>query len=282
MVDTKAKVDLAIIMVNYNMRDDILACLQTLKQDIAQTNLNIKVVVVDNGSTDNLGRVLTNQYPEVLFVPTGENLGYGKGNNVGFASVDATYYLVLNPDTKMVQPKTLERMYNWMEKNDQVGMFGPKLYYPDGTLQLSCFRFPKFLDKPMRQLKLEWIESVRKRIDFFMMKDFDHQTARPVDWLMGSALFIRKTTLDEVGGFDDNFFMYFEDCDLARRFWQHHWPVYYVPEIVIEHVHQRATTKSGGVIRSLFTSRLAREHMKSWLYYYKKWRGQHPKPGSLM
>lgn len=282
MVDTTAAVDIAIILVDYNMRDDILACLQTLRPQITQSPLTIEIVVVDNASPDPIGETLAREYPEVRFVQAGDNVGYGKGNNLGFAAVDAAYYFVLNPDTKMIQPNTLDRLHAWMEQRSRVGMIGPRLLYPDGVLQLSCFRFPKMIDKPMRQLKLEWIEFVKKRIDFFLMKDFDHRESRPVDWLLGSALFLRKEALSAVGGFDENFFMYFEDCDLARRLWQQHWPVYYVSEITIQHVHQRATTKSGGVMKSLFTSRLAREHMKSWWYYYRKWKKQHPKPASLL
>ncbi len=267
--------DIAITIVNYNMRDAILACLQTLRADIASSNLDVVVTIVDNASSDNLQRVLANQFPEVRFIANDANVGFGRGNNVGLQSVKAKYYFVLNPDTSFVQPNTLSRLYDWMEREPKVGMIGPKLIYPDGTLQKSCFRFPKFSDKIMRQLKLDRFYRVKKRIDHFLMEDFDHRSARAVDWVLGSAMFVRAKALEQVGGFDDRFFMYFEDCDWCRRFWEAHWPVYYVPEITIAHVYARATTKTGGVIKSLLTSRLAREHVKSWWRYYHKWRNRH-------
>ncbi len=264
--------DIAIITVNYNMRDAILAMLKSAQKDIAISDLDIAVVIVDNASSDNLVRILKNQYPWVTVIEAGKNLGFGGGNNIGLNSVEAKYYFVLNPDTVFVQPNTLRRLYEYMERETKIGMIAPKLVNADGSLQYSCFRFPKFLDKPLRQLGFERVHIVKKRVDSFLMKDFDHKKARPVDWVLGSAMFVRAEALKKVGGFDERFFMYFEDCDWCRRFWEAHFPIYYVPEIIIAHAYSRGSAKTKGLFRSLMFNRLTREHVKSWLMYYKKWK----------
>ena len=263
--------DIAIIIVNYNMRDSILACLKSLRKDIFESGLDVSVVVIDNNSSDNLDRIIKNQFPEVVFIKNQRNLGFGAANNIGVQSVSAKYYFILNPDTKFIQPKTLLRLHNWMEKNKKVGMVSPKLVYEDGALQYNCFRFPKFADKPMRQLKLEKIHPIKKRVDKFLMKDFEHLDTRPVDWVLGSAMFARGDVFHKIGGFDDQYFMYFEDCDLCRRFWKNNSPVYYLHDVVVQHLHQRGSAKVKGLVRSLLLNRLAREHLKSWWRYYKIW-----------
>lgn len=264
-------IDIGIIIVNYKMRDRILTALPTIRKDAQKSGLSVRVVVVDNASSDNLGKILKNQYPEVAYIENRENLGFGKANNLGMAAVEAKYYFILNPDTRFTENATLRRLYDWMEREQAVGMVGPRLAYTDGRLQESCFRYPRLWDKPLRQLGFERFYWAKRRIDTFLMRDFDHRTTRPVDWILGSAMFVRKSAVDAVGGFDDRFFMYFEDCDWCRRFWDAHFPVYYLPEVTIEHVYQRGSAKTKGTLRSLLFNKLTRIHLQSWVRYFQKW-----------
>lgn len=264
--------DIAIITVNYKMKDRIRACLRTLTADLRDAELSVKIVVVDNASGDGIAASLAAEYPDVLCIENTDNVGFGKANNAGMAAVDASYYFIMNPDTLFIEPNTMRRLYEYMEREQGVGMIGPRLQYEDGAFQDSCFRFPRMLDKIVRQLGLDtWSLPARRRVDYFLMRDFNHQSTRPVDWILGSAMFVRGTALKAVGGFDERFFMYFEDCDWSRRFWAAHWPVYYVPSITLVHIYSRATAKSKNVFRSLLMSKLARIHLQSWWRYYRKW-----------
>lgn len=105
------------------------------------------------------------------------------------------------------------------------------------------------------------------------MTDYDHNIERPVDWVMGSAMFVRQKSIDDVGLFDDRFFMYFEDCDWCRRMWDIYWQVRYLPSCVLYHKHKRDSAKVPG-IKAILQNPITRIHIKSWLQYWWKWKFQ--------
>ena len=148
----------------------------------------------------------------------------------------------------------------------------------DGSLQYSCYRFDlqSIMIKPLKQInwdkKYKWIQ---KYADRLIMKDFDHNETRPVDWVLGAAMVVRKEVVDQLGWFDERYFMYLEDCDWCRTMWENGWPVYYVHDIVIMHMHARESAKVPGIIKALFKNKLARIHLASWGKYLLKWRGKH-------
>ena len=150
---------------------------------------------------------------------------------------------------------------------------GPKLLYPDGTLQLSCSRFPNFFIPILRRTFLgEYFKKIR---DSFMMKDFDHNSIREVDWLMGSCLMFKKNQVDNEGksfspSFDERYFMYFEDTDLGRTFKSRGLKVVYNPEAVVIHDHARESAKHSWYI-AIFTDKITWIHIESWLKYFIKW-----------
>lgn len=274
--------DVVTITVNYKMKEDIIRMLNHLKSDIKESALKVLPVVVDNDSRDGLGAYIRENLKDVEFIDAGANLGFGRANNLALRRFDAKYYFILNPDVIFTdeKEKIIERMYKWMENHPAVGMIGPKLLNFDGSLQFSCHRFADPLTQPLGRLGLHerWNE-IFEKYKKFQMSDFNHNSTRPVDWIMGSAMFIRGAAYKEVGGFDDRFFMYFEDCDLCRRFWESGWPVYYVHDISILHGHRRASAAKSAhlfdAIVSIFKNKLTRIHLLSWIKYFLKWRGRH-------
>jgi len=143
---------------------------------------------------------------------------------------------------------------------------GPKLLNPDDTLQYSCSRFPKVYTPILRRTFLgDYFKTSR---DGFMMTDFNHDEIREVDWLMGSCLLVRQAGWD---GFDERFFMYFEDIDLGRRVKAIGKKVIYNPRAVVVHDHQRQSARWPWYVAP-FKDSLAREHIKSWLKYFWKWK----------
>lgn len=268
--------DINIVIVNYKMKDDINKCLSSLFADFADDKLNVHVVVVDNASGDGIEPWLRVAYPEVQCLQLQKNLGFGAAQNAGIKSASAKYQFVLNPDTYFFPGShTLKKLYLWMETHPKIGMIGPKMLYPDGALQYSCYRFPTFWQPLFSRTKFGTAGQGKKINDYALMKDYDHNRTQPVDWLMGSAMFVRAALLDKVGLFDENFFMYYEDSDWCRRFWEHGFPVYYVHDIVIQHVHGRGSAKIPGVLNAVIKNKLARVHIISWLKYMWKWRGNY-------
>lgn len=268
--------DVNVVIVNYKMKDNIEKCLSSFFQDLQGSSLDVQVVVVNNSPSDGLKEMLSEKFPAVKYIEQTGNPGFGKSQNKGMQAVDAKYYFALNPDTQFhVGQKTVEKLFQFMEAHPKVGMIGPKLLYPDGTLQYSCWRFPPFFQPFYQRTKLGKTKHGEKRVAFHHMKDFDHGHTIPVDAIMGSAMFVRKHATDQVGLFDERFFMYYEDIDWCLRMWEAGWPVYYVHDISLTHIHGRGSAKIPGVFRALIKNKLARIHLTSWFKYILKWRGIH-------
>ncbi len=273
--------DLNVVFLNYLMKDDILVAIDSVIKDIAGCHFDVQITVADNsGNRDEIKEAADSRFrgnDKIRFVDCGGNVGFGKGCNIGFAAGEARYYATFNPDT-VIPPnsKTIERLIRFMDEHPKIGLIGPKLLNIDGSLQYSCYRFdfPSIFIKPFRHIgldkKYKWVGRFSDRLQ---MKDFDHDETRPVDWVMGSAMLARKTATDEVGWFDDRYFMYMEDSDWCRRMWEAGWPVYYVHDIAIYHGHARDSAKVPGVLKALLKNKLARIHLRSWAQYLWKWRG---------
>ncbi|MBU0660799.1 glycosyltransferase family 2 protein [Patescibacteria group bacterium] len=272
--------DINIVFLNYMMKDDILRAIESLVADITGSVFDIQITVADNSENkDNIKEDLAKKFPQVDYVDAGGNIGFGAGNMKGFERTEARYYFALNRDT--IIPKgtqVIDQMITYMDEHLKIGCIGPKLLNMDGTLQYSCYRFDfkSIFIKPLKQInfdkKYKW---VKKHTDRLLMKDFDHNSTRPVDWVLGAAMMVRKEVMNNTGGFDDRFFMYLEDADWCHRMWEAGYPVYYVHDIVIKHVHARDSSKVPGIFKALFKNKLARIHLVSWMKYLWKWRGNY-------
>ncbi len=260
--------DLSIIILNYKSQGLLKQCLRHI--DRLTIESEFEVIVVDNASDDGTGQMLANQFPSVRFIQSDTNLGYGGGMNLGLKRATGRYQLILNPDIAILTNE-LEAMMRYMDEHQDIGILGPKLINPDSSLQYTCYRFPSFLMPIYRRTVLGKIPWIKRKVEDYLMTWWDHKTPRDVDWLLGGCLLCRKSVLDTISLFDDRFFMYFEDVDLARRCWQAGYRVVYFPFAEIVHYHQRSSAERGWV-SSLF-SRITREHIKSWLKYFMKYAG---------
>ncbi len=264
--------DIAVILVNFKMANFVKASLSGLKTQCENSNLNIRIVVVDNNSDDNVRDIIGESgCTNLTSVFLSENLGYGGGVNRGIQAVEAKYYFVVNPDLVFFEDRTLDRLHSFMEENKKVGMAAPKLLNTDGSLQLSCWRFPSRMVPMYRRTALGNTKRGRKAIRNFLMEEWDHKQTQPVECIMGSAMFVRAESLKKVGLMSEEYFMYFEDMDWCRRFWNHHQPIYYVHDVRIRHHWQRDSAKVKG-IKAVALNSLTRTHVKSWMKYMWKWR----------
>ncbi|MFA5184245.1 MAG: glycosyltransferase family 2 protein [Patescibacteria group bacterium] len=262
--------DLSVIIVNYKSKDKLLNCLASIRRSDLGV-LTYELIIVDNHSGDDLAD-LSRDYPAAKIIISPKNLGMGAGNNLGLRYATGELILILNPDT-VVQERTIATMAAYLRANPGVGLVGPKIFYPDGALQASCARFPSFFIPILRRTFLgDYFKSIR---DKFTMDDYDHLSIRPVDWLMGSCLMFKREIALSGGRifaprFDERYFMYFEDTDLARQIWTNGRQVVYNPEAVVVHDHGRLSAKHPWYI-ALFVDRLTWVHIGSWLKYFIKW-----------
>jgi GT2 family glycosyltransferase len=258
--------DLSIIIVNYKSADKTLKCLSAIKSsDLA--GFEYEIIVVDNFSNDLSVERIKERHNDIKVLENKANVGMGAGNNAGAKLAVGEYILVLNPDTYL-GINALNTMLGYIKADPDIGLVGPRLNNPDGTLQYTCMRFPRLCTPLLRRTFLG--RFAPGHLERFLMKDYDHRDARQVDWIMGSCLLIRKKIFDDLGGFDSRFFMYFEDTDLCRRITRAGFKVMYLPQAEGVHDHGRASAREHWYIAP-FTNRLARAHIASWVKYFWKW-----------
>jgi len=260
--------DLTIIILNYKTKGLVKQCIRNVM--VSTADLNYEIIVIDNGSNDGCEQMMKENFPEIKFIQTGKNLGFAAGNNFGLKEAKGKYVMILNPDVTVLN-HSINKMVEFMEKNPEVGLAGPKLINPNGTYQISCrtFQTPKLI--LFRRTPLGHLPFAKKELEKHLMIDFDHQTNQAVDWVMGACILIRKTAMDKVGLLDERFFFYVEDMDWCRRFWRQGFKVYYLAEAEMVHLYERASAIENW---SFWTfNKMTRWHIVSWLKYFTKYLG---------
>jgi GT2 family glycosyltransferase len=222
--------DLSIIIVNWNVRDLLRRCLDSI---VAARLLRLEVIVVDNASSDGSVAMLRADFPHVTLVANAHNVGFPAGNNQGFAVARGRYVMTLNPDAEIVGD-ALARMIAYLDAQPKVGALGPQLRNPDGSIQSSRRRFPTFATALFEST---WLQSIapRRVVRRYYLQDAPPDRTQEVDWLTGACLLVRREVLETVGGFDETFFMYSEELDWCRRIKSAGWKIVYLPEARVMH-----------------------------------------------
>lgn len=242
-----------IIIVNWNAGHQIKTCVESLTNTCAK-----KIIVVDNASTDGSDQTVA-QHPRVKLVQSGENLGFGKACNLGAGLADSEFLLFLNPDAA-VFPETLEKALAFMkhEANSHIGICGVQLLDESGQVARSCSRFPSLkgflarafgLDKAMPRLGLA-------------MAEWSHDKTQKVDQVIGAFFLVRRELFETLGGFDERFFVYFEEVDFSYRAKQLGWHTMYLADV--QAFHSGGGTSNQVKARRLFYS------LRSRLLYVSK------------
>lgn len=236
--------DLAVIIVSWNVRDYLSECLSSVYSDLNRSRLRGGVWVVDNGSTDGTLALLENIFPHTHVIANQHNAGFGAANNQGMmeaTKADPRYLLLLNPDT-IVRARALEHLVRFLDENPEAGMAGARLVYRDGRFQHSAFAFPGVM-----QLICDlWPVSGRlyeSRLNGRYPRHLYRPDAPPfpVDHPLGAAMIIRRDVAEKTGGFDESFHMYCEEIDWSWRIHNAGWSVYTVPAAEIVHYGGEST-----------------------------------------
>ncbi len=240
---------IAVAIVNRNTREHLRACLATVRPQAPA-----EIVVVDNASTDGSADLVRAEYPQVVLHANRTGRGYGAGANQAIASCTAEYVLLLNADT-LLQPGALQALSDYLDRHPQVAIAGPRLVNPDGTLQGSCHSFPAPLHTLLENSPLGDLVSRVPVVRSGYLRAWAHTRARAVPWVKGAALAMRRGALQQVRGFDESFFLYFEDVDLCYRAQAAGWQVHFAPVTSVIHVGGASSAQEGteATVR-LFTS----------------------------
>ncbi|MCL4250449.1 MAG: glycosyltransferase family 2 protein [Anaerolineae bacterium] len=265
--------DLAVVIVTWNVRELALEAVRSLLADVAAHGPETDVYVVDCASSDGTAAAIEAAFPTVNVIASGENLGFGRGNNLGIRealakSQPAAVYL-LNPDT-ITQPQATRRLFDTLMADPNVGLVGAQLNYGDGSFQHSAFSFPG-----LRQLWAEFFPTPGRLIEGRFNGRYPRAVYAagqpfPVDFVLGATMMLRREVIEQTGMFDEQFFMYCEEIDWAWRIKAAGWQVQCVPEARVTHLGGQSTAqvRPQSVI-NLWTSRLRlyRKHQPAWKFW---------------
>ena len=252
--------DLSIIIVNWNTKDLLSQCIESIKNHTERTSYEI--IVVDNFSSDGSPEKVEKDFPDVFLIKNRKNRGFGRANNQGLAKAQGKYILFLNSDV-LVKENCLDEMSRFMERSPRVGASSCKLTFPDGTLQHSCRKFPSFKTFFLMLLGVRYFFPNMKIFRDYLMLDWDHSDIREVDQIMGSFMFIRRDVLNQIGSFDERYWMYFEEVDLCLRMKKAGWKIVHYPYVSAVHFLSKSSEQWGEAKRIT-------EFQNSMLKYFRK------------
>jgi GT2 family glycosyltransferase len=232
---------------------------------IRSAKLQATFVVVDNASEDGSADAVEAAFPEATVIRNEKNLGFAAANNAGMAQGEADFYALVNSDID-AKPGCLETLVEFMEERPQVGLCGPRILNADGSLQPSCFRFPTMHSVLSEHLGLHNLFPHSPFFAPLKMLDWNHDTERAVDGMVGCFWLARHKAVAETGELDERFFFYREDVDWCKRFWQSTWEVRFCPDAVATHF--------GGSSTKQAPTRFFIERQRAAMTYWRKHHGR--------
>jgi len=260
-------IKLSVVITHHRTPELMGLCIKSIQDTIK--DLNYEIIVVDGEAQEKNQEFIKSNYPNIRLISFKKNVGYSKMVNAGIKEAIGEYVLILNADIIVLENAILE-MIKLLEQDAKIGIVGPQLLDFTNNIQISCFSNPTLKAVIARRTlwgKTRWSKNTLNK---FIISDWDKKTKREVDWLQGSAMMFRKKTIEQIGPWDEKFFMYFEDADWCRRFWQNGFKVVYLPNAKMVHYYHRSSKKYGAMLDIIF-NKYARTHLKSALLYFKKY-----------
>jgi len=259
---------LSIIVTHHRTPALLKLCLKSIKENIG--DFKYEIIVVDSQAEKETQDLIKEKFPQIKFISFLKNVGYAKIVNAGIRAVQGEYVLILNADI-LVFKEAVAQLLKFIQSHPQVGIVGPQLLTFSHQIQNSCFRFPSIGVILARRTFLGRLNWGKRRINQFLIGGESLSSYQRVDWLQGSAMLVRKEAIEKIGLMDERFFMYLEDADWCRRFWQNGYQVVYLPTAQMFHYYYRASRKWGGFLDVLL-NKYTRLHLVSATKYFWKWR----------
>lgn len=249
----KKKAAVSIIIVNYKVEKELNSCISSIVK--SKPRVSYEIIVVDNGETNNLKKIFKKEFPQVKYIISVENIGFGSGNNLGARYASGDFLFFLNPDTTVTKD-SIDVLNDFIVKNSEAGMVAPLLFDPSGKVYsyqgsnqynvISGLTISSFVNKIFPNNPIS-----RK----FFHKDWNKKDVEEFDVVPGTAFMIKKSVFEKVGMFDKKFFLYFEEYDLAKRVKKLGYKNYIVPQAKITHIWEASTRRRKGIDKIFSKSR---------------------------
>ncbi len=249
--------DLSVIIVNWNTRNLLVRCLNSIYQTVR--TVEMEVWVVDNGSKDGSGAAAAERFPETKFVQNKVNFGFAKANNQVLNMAAGRYLLLLNPDTE-VSPGAVEKLISFMDAHLEAGGAGAQLINSDGSKQNSIANFPSLATELLNKSILRWLFPKQ-----FPGKERNYSEPIEVDSVIGACMMVRREALDQVGFLDEDYFLFLEETDWCYRMKRAGWKIYHVPQAEVYHFQGKSAETE--------RKRAKVEYYRSRYHFFRKNRG---------
>lgn len=255
------ELDVSVIIVNYNTRDYVLDCLESVYAQAG--NVSFEVIVADNASQDGSCKAIRERFPAVTLFDNKDNRGFAGANNQGLRIARGRYVLLLNPDT-IVLDRAIEKMVRYMDEHPDIGCSGCQVMLDASEIQRTCFRFPSPLNVLLDTTGLSRLFPRSRFFGRYWMGWWDRCSERDVDVVSGMFMLLRREVVEEVGLMDEDYFVYAEEADWCYRMWKHGWRRVFAP--IAQIIHR----EGGGKSTRLMKTRMYVQVQKSLLIFHRK------------
>lgn len=254
--------EVSVLIVSWNTRELLAACLESLRR--SNPACVREIIVVDNASADGSPEMVEQRFPEVKLIRTGSNLGFARGNNLAMQHAVGSLFALVNSDT-LVHPGCIETLAEYLDQHPEVGLVGPRVIGGDGLLQRTCRHLPGLWNTLCRALALDRAFGGRGIFSGYEVSPVRHEVLHEAEVLSGCFCLARRSTVEQVGGLDEQFFFYGEDIDWCRRFRDAGWKMVFIPQATATHFGGGSTSKA--------PIRYSIEILRATLQYWRKHHG---------
>ncbi|HIQ57698.1 TPA: glycosyltransferase family 2 protein [Candidatus Gracilibacteria bacterium] len=273
--------NIGIIILDFLKAKKVIQNVQSILNQNISENITLHISVVDNSCNKKNAEILQSELEvfmksktrhTVILDITEKNIGYTKGNNRGVKNLEKLcntldYLFVINPDIETKNKNVFQKMITYLENNENVGIIGPRQVHKNGEYAMSVRQFPNLFTQIFRRLWLRYLPFIKQAVEKDEMQKMNKAYIQNVDWLQSSFICIRKKLWNDIGGFNENYFLFMADSEICFDTWKRGYCVQFFPEA---EVYADGIRCSGGGFIQLFKSWVLRQHVKdSWKYFVK-------------
>lgn len=264
---------ISVVIVSYNTRDILGSCLDSLFRN--SEGVEMEVIVVDNDSRDGSPDMVRERFPSVRLIANSVNAGFAAANNQAYSLSSGRYVVLLNPDAYL-RPGSIANGIAFMDRNPLCGLCGGRIVSPEGKLEPSARRFPSAMSKLLTLSGLSWRYAGSPLLNRHEFGGFAHDRPMDVDWVPGTFTIVRREMLEQIGFFDERFYLYYEETDLCLRAKKAGWKVCFIPDAEVTHIGGASSKTRKDKTYDSKASQVLNFRLRSEWLYHRKNRGLVP------